>query len=275
MKTRFFTPLTLAAATLFLSGCSREPVVYEVQFEPNLVHAMKYQIKEEISMDQASADAFWLVEKEFGTPDEPKLPALFEEEEDFQGLISLEKLQRAAGPAGEGTGLYRTHCASCHGDTGNGRGVNAVVSNPYPRDYRLGIFKFKSTDRGAKPTREDIARTIRHGIPGTTMKKIPELTEEDIDALTDYVIYLSLRGQLERTLIDEGVFELDLEVDRIIHRDRPESLRFFLQKHQFLGDLFLGGFATLRQNQLSELAVNDSVDFQIQFKHTFINQCAF
>ena len=184
---------------------------------------MKYQIKEEIPMDQASADAFWIVETEFGTPDEPKLPALFEEE-DYQGLISLDKLQRAAGPVGEGVGLYRKHCASCHGDTGNGRGVNAVVSNPYPRDYRLGIFKFKSTRRGAKPTRGDIARTIRHGIPGTTMKKIEELSEDDIDALTDYVIYLSIRGQLERTLIDDAVFELDLEVDRIVEREFGQML---------------------------------------------------
>ncbi|MEO1524076.1 MAG: cytochrome c [Planctomycetota bacterium] len=207
-----------------LCGCSREPVVYDVQFEPNLVHAMKYQMKEEIPMDQALADAFWVVEKEFGTPDEPSLPALFEED-DYQGLISLEKLKRAAGPVAEGSGLYRKHCASCHGDTGNGRGVNAAVSNPYPRDYRLGIFKFKSTRRGAKPTRDDIARTIRHGIPGTTMVKIPELTDDDIDALTDYVIYLSLRGQLERMLIDDAVFELDLEVDRIVEREFGQLLQ--------------------------------------------------
>jgi mono/diheme cytochrome c family protein len=75
----------------------------------------------------------------------------------------------------------------------------------------MGIFKFKSTKRGAKPTREDMAKLIRDGITGTAMKKINELTEEDVQALTDYVIYLSIRGQLERELIDGAALDLDLE----------------------------------------------------------------
>ena len=81
----------------------------------------------------------------------------------------------------------------------------------------MGIFKFKSTKRGSKPTREDIAKQIRNGIPGTQMVKIAELTESDVQALTDYVIYLSIRGELERSLIDDAVFELDIEGgDRIL-----------------------------------------------------------
>ncbi|MEM6473710.1 MAG: cytochrome c, partial [Planctomycetota bacterium] len=65
----------------------------------------------------------------------------------------------------------------------------------------------------------------RHGIAGTTMKVIPELSEEDIQALVDYVIYLSLRGELERSLIDEAIFEGLLEDGlRIINRELGERV---------------------------------------------------
>ena len=218
---RKFSVVTLAATLMFV-GCAREET--PVAFEPNLVHAMKYQIKEEIPMNQTLLDANWITDKLFGTPDDPKLPQWVTEDDELASLIDLDRLNRAAGPFVDphgdepiGRGLYRKHCATCHGVTGNGRGVTAAVVKPYPRDYRMGIFKFKTTKRGSKPTREDIARQIRNGIPGTQMGKIEELTEKDVQALVDYVIYLSIRGELERSLIDDAVFELDLEGgDRIL-----------------------------------------------------------
>ena len=204
-------------------GCAREekPVV----FEPNLVHAMKYQIKDDIPTDQALRDANWVTDKLFGTPDHPKIPDWVSEDQELASLIDLQRLQRAAGPVAGGSGLYRKHCVICHGVTGDGRGETAAVIRPYPRDYRMGIFKFKSTKRGSKPTREDIAKQIRNGIAGTAMVKIKELSEEDVQALTDYVIYLSIRGELERSLIDDAVFELDLEGgDRILDTEFASTM---------------------------------------------------
>jgi len=211
-----------ALACVALSGCREEA---PVSFEPNMVHSMKYQIQEGFSMDQAAQDTTWIVDKMFGTPNDPKLPDFAAEDEDLASLITLDRLVRASGPVGEeGRGLYRTHCALCHGVTGNGRGTTAAILNPYPRDYRMGVFKFKSTPRGSKPTEEDVADSIRNGIAGTAMNKIPELDEEDIQSLTDYVIYLSWRGELERALIDDAIFELDLEGgDRIINPDLANS----------------------------------------------------
>ncbi len=97
----------------------------------------------------------------------------------------------------------------------------AALLDPYPRDYRAGKFKFKSTPRSAKPLREDIEYVIRHGIDGTSMKAIPELKDEDIKVLTDYVIYLSMRGELERNMLrlaedvdfeaGENLFDIGLE----------------------------------------------------------------
>lgn len=218
---------SIALSLTLHGGCGRRQSP-TVEFEPNLVQAMKYQIKEGVPMDQATTDSTWVVATMFGTPDEPKLPRIVTESEDepWSTLVSMERLVAASGPKDvEGRGLFRKHCANCHGDTGNGRGPNAFEQTPYPRDYRLGIFKFKSTPRGVKPTRDDLSRTIRDGIAGTAMKKIPELSEEDIQSLVDYVIYLSWRGELERTLIDEGVMELDLGGgDRITNSDFGQRL---------------------------------------------------
>ncbi len=197
--------IVLPALGILCVGCSGR-VEIPVRFEPNLVHTMKYQIQQDVPMDQASRDASWIVETMFGTPDEPKLPAVITEDDELASIVSMERLQQAAGPAESG-GLFRKHCAICHGVTGDGRGPSAAQQTPYPRDYRMGVFKFKSTPRGEKPTREDLAKLIRDGIAGTMMKKIPELSEEDIQALIDYVIYLSMRGEHERKQIDMAVLD--------------------------------------------------------------------
>ncbi|TWU34241.1 cytochrome c [Novipirellula artificiosorum] len=221
-------------------GCRQEA---PVEFEPNMVHAMKYQIQEGIPMDQASKDTTWVVTKMFGTPNQPKVPDFVHEDEDLDALVSEQRLMRASGPLDEdGRGLYRKHCALCHGVTGNGRGTTAAILNPYPRDYRMGIFKFKSTPRGSKPTREDVSRSIRNGIAGTAMNKIPELSEEDVQSLVDYVIYLSWRGELERALIDDAIFELDLEAgDRIIspelaNSEKEEDKELFAEQWEIATD---------------------------------------
>ena len=84
------------AAVAILSGCSPAPIEYPIEFEPNRVHAMKYQIQQGVSMSEASQDAYWIVDRFFGTPDEPKIPEVLADP-DFEGLISQENLE-IAGP---------------------------------------------------------------------------------------------------------------------------------------------------------------------------------
>ncbi|MDB4749268.1 cytochrome c [Rubripirellula sp.] len=233
--------LAASSLTVFVLGCSTE-VKQPVVFEPNLVHTMKYEIQKEIPMDEASKDSTWVVNTMFGSPDAPTLPAVLTEDEDLASIISMDHLVHASGPATEqGRGLFRAICSTCHGITGNGRGKDASSQNPYPRDYRMGIFKFKSNSRGDKPTKEDLARLIRDGISGTNMHsaaklletenfrrkqdnepplEISEITNEDIDALVDYVMYLSLRGEHERQQVDMGILEQILEDgERLINSD--------------------------------------------------------
>lgn len=204
-------------------GCRTE---IPVAFEENLVHAKKWEMQSGASLDQVVSDSRWALEELFGTPDNPKLPEVITSDDDLKTLISLENLQASSGHESiEGRGLYRAYCARCHGITGNGRGETAALVEPYPRDYRPGIFKFKSTTRGAMPLKSDLARVIKHGIPGSSM--VPEyqlpdgtvgpLDDDVINKLVDYVIYLSIRGQVERAMYDDAAMELDLEAgERII-----------------------------------------------------------
>lgn len=135
----------------------------------------------------------------FGTPDEPfALP---------ETGLDNRKLKMAAGPAwtdekGANFGLYRKHCVHCHGISGDGRGPTALFLNPYPRDYRQGVYKFKSTYNPAKPTDDDLRRILVNGVPATAMPSFSLLPEAEIEALIEYVKYLSIRGQMETALVN-------------------------------------------------------------------------
>src|SRR5205807_5778428 len=98
-------------------------------------------------------------------------------------------------------GLYREHCAHCHGITGDGVGPTAAFLNPYPRDYRKGQFKFKSTPAGFKPTHADLKKIVLDGVPGTAMPSFKLLPDLEVEALVEYVRYLSIRGEIERRLL--------------------------------------------------------------------------
>lgn len=214
----------LAVATIATGlGCRKEA---PLTFEANLVHSYKYELTRDLPMGQVVDDTQWALTDLFGTPNEPKIPDFIEASEDFADLVSIERLQLAAGPEEYDSdghaikGLYRAYCVNCHGMSGTGRGPAGVGVTPYPRDYRMGVFKYKSTTRGSKPTREDLANLIRHGIGGTAMNPIPGLNEEGVQTLVDYVIYLSWRGEVERQMIDSAMFDLDLEGgDRVINPD--------------------------------------------------------
>ncbi len=166
----------------------------------------------EVSLPQRDAIAETL-EEFFGTPDEPRIP-------EATGL-DFQRIEMAAGPVvgnADGTqqGLFRQHCVTCHGITGDGAGPLATTFDPYPRDYRRGTFKYTTTRADSKPLRSDLRRTLLRGIPATGMPSFAELPAEQLDALIEYVIYLSLRGETEQYLIqlvvDEGEY-LPLGVD--------------------------------------------------------------
>lgn len=105
-----------------------------------------------------------------------------------------------------GQEVYTTYCYRCHGVEGIGNGPAAENLYPRPRNFQHGVFKFKSTDVGAKALRSDIRRIIVQGATGSSMPSFDILPKEDIDAVTDYVMYLTHRGELERRLVQELKF---------------------------------------------------------------------
>lgn len=204
----------LAAGCLLSAGCGRTP---PASYRLNMVEATKQRLTTEQERQVAT-----VLLAMFGTPDEPvALP---------ETGLDEAKLRLASGPVrsdivGRKNGLYREHCAHCHGVTGDGMGPTAAFLKPYPRDYRPGIFKFKSTERADKPTHADLLRILRNGIAGTSMPSFALLSEPQIDALVEYVKYLSIRGETELSLM-RAYFELDDDAQGIL----PETREFLVDE---------------------------------------------
>lgn len=120
-----------------------------------------------------------------------------------------------------GYALYSRYCTQCHGVNGDGNGPAAVHLNPKPRNYTQGIFKFTSTPYGMKPRRADLVRTVRRGITGTSMPSFDRFSDEDVEAVVDYVMVLTLRGQLEKQLAqiayDDGELPDDEYMKEVIN----------------------------------------------------------
>ena len=198
----------LVCAVPVLGGCSAsQPAEFRLNTEG--------RDPSEISSAQEEAIVETLA-RLFGTPDGPKVP---------EGVDLLpEMLQMAAGPIGRDTqgnrrGLYRQHCAACHGISGDGAGPTAALLNPYPRDVRNGVFKYTSTAYGVKPVRDDLDRALRRGNSDTAMPSFDLLPEREIDALIEYVRYLSIRGETElyllQLVVDEDEY-LPLDMQLVI-----------------------------------------------------------
>ncbi len=80
--------------------------------------------------------------------------------------------------------IYQSQCAVCHGKKGAGDGPTAEFLYPRPRDFTLGMFKYKTSPGELPPRDEDLFNTIKYGLNGTAMlswKNI--LTDEQINSL--------------------------------------------------------------------------------------------
>ena len=233
-------------------------------FEPNRLFVKRLELGEKIDLKPASEDVRSILVELFGSPDEPRWPDFLSTDQALANLVSPDRLQRAAGAvrsdeAGVHYGLYRENCILCHGVSGNGLGATSRLLNPYPRDFRLGKYKFKSTPIGSRPTRADLARTLVEGIPGTSMPAFRLLSEDDIQALVDYIIYLSIRGEVERVLLARATYDLDLdEGQRLIDFELRQSATVEFQSQwkqiQAIVSKVAGNWATAEEKMLANVA---------------------
>lgn len=112
--------------------------------------------------------------------------------------------------------LYARTCQQCHGMTGAGDGPMSNMMEPRPRDYRHGVFKFSSVNSPARPRRDDLRRTVEHGLPGTQMAAWRELLGTgEREALIDRVRWMAIRGEVERWLVASWIADDERPSDEI------------------------------------------------------------
>ena len=88
--------------------------------------------------------------------------------------------------------LFAQHCATCHGEDGSGRGPAASLLVPRAPDFGSGRFSLVTTVNGV-PSAEDLARTIRRGMPGSAMPAFAWLSDKEVAMLVDHVVSLGKR----------------------------------------------------------------------------------
>lgn len=100
-------------------------------------------------------------------------------------------------PGTDGAALYRSECAGCHGENGDGKGRADPELRPPPRDLTRGKFKLRSTNPRAPVSTDEIFATITNGMPGTAMFSFRFLPTEQRRRLAEHVRRLSVPDSKE------------------------------------------------------------------------------
>jgi mono/diheme cytochrome c family protein len=102
------------------------------------------------------------------------------------------------GNAESGKRLYRRYCIGCHGQDGNGLGMNAAWIDPKPRDFTEATFKCRSTPTGTLPTDEDLYNAVTRGFVTTNMPSWRPLTPQQRADLVAFIKTWSPRWAKEK-----------------------------------------------------------------------------
>lgn len=95
--------------------------------------------------------------------------------------------------------LFSEHCGSCHGRRGDANGPGSRHLYPPARNLLADSYRFV-TGTNRQPLPNDIESVIRDGIPGTAMPSFAELSEKEIEALTEQVYQLRREGMRRRLM---------------------------------------------------------------------------
>lgn len=113
-----------------------------------------------------------------------------------------------------GIELYAQHCAACHGQKGDGKGLATQFLFPKPRDFRSGRFRLVSTSNGV-PTFADIRTVLRRGMPGSSMPPWPQLSDDAVKLLADHVISLRRDGVRDTLLAAAAEAEEEISAEEL------------------------------------------------------------
>ena len=153
-----------------------------------------------------------IVDEIFGTPDAgrhwPEQIRSVTRRCQFPGKMLERLAQRAAGPVSaaieDGTQSWPVPRALCdlpRSGRQRHRSGKSLFQNPYPRDFRHGVFKWKSTERACEADSRRLKQDCfvsgvawyRNAVVHAAQ---PRTT---VESLVDYVIYLSVRGEVRAT----------------------------------------------------------------------------
>lgn len=117
-------------------------------------------------------------------------------------LISASAAETETSPSKQtlylGQQIYQVNCAVCHGVDGDSNGPAASLFRIRPRDFRTGVFKFRSTPSGSLPTDDDLLRTVTQGVRWTGMIGRADLGDNDRRAVIQYIKTFSPRFVKEK-----------------------------------------------------------------------------
>ena len=112
--------------------------------------------------------------------------------------VSVMTVPGTADNIERGKAVYARRCTGCHGKKGDGNGPAATFLDPRPRNFTLGVFKFRTTPSGALPTDGDLYRTLTRGVRWTAMPTWHELPEKDRITVIAYLKTFSSRWKEEK-----------------------------------------------------------------------------
>ena len=112
-------------------------------------------------------------------------------------LVGAPLRAQVVGDPARGRQVYERYCIQCHGDRADGTGEVARWSQPRPRDFRQGVFKFSSTPYGSLPTTADLDRVIQNGLYGTRMPPFAALSTRERRDVIAFLQTLSPRWRSE------------------------------------------------------------------------------
>ena len=110
------------------------------------------------------------------------------------------KRERREAEVDRGAKIFARACATCHGREGRGDGPGARDLEPAPRDLTSRQVRFRSTASGEPPRPEDLERTIRNGLPGSSMPAFGRLfSDRELASLIRFIY--SLRPDADNTTV--------------------------------------------------------------------------